>query len=309
MICAVILACAQGPAGAPSASISIPAPPSTVGQPFAALVSVRHAAGTQAEIRDWELDYGWEVVASGPAATAPAGAALADGAQWLVTARRFEILALEAGARSLPGPAVTLRGAAGGDLELTAPPAVLDLAAALAPGEDAARPTTGFRPPPAARGAQASWPWIAAAAGALALAAGAVAALVRARRKAGAPAPLDRLAALGELERAPREGEAASALHGELARLVRSALEPRPLAHLPDEEWLDTLAVHERALVEPVLARCARVKFAGLRPTGWATQETLGLARAALETLAARREPPGPPRPPAAPGANGSRAA
>ncbi len=167
---------------------------------------------------------------------------------------------------------------------------VLTVVGLLEEGEDEARPLHGF---PAgfsdAAGEEtgaARWPW--ALAIVILLSAGFW--WLWRRRARGVeetykPAPRE---SLTRLQAQPVEDlEAERLRHFELSRLVREATDASlgtDRSGLTDEEWLSTLetghqlGVNEHAELSRLLERCAAVKYAGKKPTAWATEEVFAQA-------------------------------
>ncbi|MEQ1895271.1 MAG: DUF4381 family protein, partial [Planctomycetota bacterium] len=169
--------------------------------------------------------------------------------------------------------------------------ALVRVASALAEGEDAPRPLTGFEgelgPAPEAGG----FPWAIAAGALVVLAALLTFFWLRRRRARGAPAPEatleERLAALQARAGAGEGREGCYAL----TRLLREHTDrfrKKDRAALTDEEWLAEVAASlevPKGAVEElggVFERAARVKYAGEEPSPWALEETFARARRAL---------------------------
>jgi len=174
-------------------------------------------------------------------------------------------------------------------------PAAVDVAPALAEGEDAPRPPRGFRAPIEWAGGAARLGLAAAVLAALVVA-GIVAWIVRRRaRNAVSPAQFSARDALAAIEVRPRDDAAgARAALYDLTRLVRGAVDARvseERAALTDEEWLHRIAgdtrVPEgvRSSVPRLLERAERIKYAGETPTRFAVDEALADARAIVDAL------------------------
>lgn len=257
-----------------------------VGEPFRLVLELEHAADES------------------PAALAPAELVLSD--SWLVLGREetrsevradgrtstlaWRVVSLEPGERSL---AEDLSGFAfgAGVARIQVGGALVSVASALAEGEDAPRPLTGFEgelgPAPEAGG----FPWAISAGALVVLAALLTFFWLRRRRARGAPAPEatleERLAALQARAGAGEGREGCYAL----TRLLREHTDrfrKKDRAALTDEEWLAEVAASlevPKGAVEElggVFERAARVKYAGEEPSPWALEETFARARRAL---------------------------
>jgi hypothetical protein len=285
-------ALAQAPA-APSAraplTASVRGPAAAaVGQPFELEVELVHQAGRRPTLQAGAAGDAWAVLAEHGSVTRPG-----PGGERETTTVRWTVVALEAGADARPE---LLAAYADGSLEapLVAPGGI-DVAAALAPGEDAPRPLHGFRSPAAGAGGWRWWHFLAL--GGIAAAASGLALCYSRRRHrkpgpAPPPTPLERLAAIDPRALAgPAEVQAA---HYAITAAVRAAFDARlgfdrdAAAGRTDEEWLAAarasgkLAASEGDLLADLLRACAAVKYGGARPTHWAVQETLERARALL---------------------------
>jgi hypothetical protein len=249
-----------------------------VGQPFVVSLRLEGPPGTALSPAQEApaLAGSWAILEISPLSV------LRSDERGIVLERRAQVVALEPGQRALPAELCEALGARASWLD--ASPPALSVSGVLASGEDAPRALIGvpddLRETRAAAGVPA-WVLVSSAL-VLALLAG-LAALVlvrraRARRAPCPPSPLEQLEALATS--AQNLGE----LHVALARLVRACTAAdRP--GLADEEWLQglTLAAEVRADLAQVLQACARAKYAGERPTGWAFEETCRLARRVLE--------------------------
>ncbi len=263
-----------------------------VGEPMLWTLDVVHPAGhPPVAAEPLELDLSWAVLDALAPLTLPFGERPG------VARTRFEwrVVALEPGALDAVAPRVEIGG-----VRVGVEPLRVTSTGVLREGEDEPRAPIGFRPVPGEEPrAGVAWLAPAAAGAALLLALGAFVALRRRRSFAPAPAPTfeERFAALSAAERG--DSDAVAGAHFALAELVREAGEARlgfAGRGCTDDEWL-ALAASRRAArdrpeggaladVERVLARCAAVKFAGERPTAWAFDETLELARGALDAFA-----------------------
>jgi hypothetical protein len=225
--------------------------------------------------------------------------------------RTFLLVSLEPGRREIPRGALAAHAIARG-LDWAPESLLLDVAPALAAGEDAPRPMRGLRTLPAREvSASLPWTWIGLGAILTGSAIGLVLWRSAARRggRAASPAsdPLDRLERLGaELARA--EGDALIVGHHELAGLLRAgspgneaprggaarngaAREPARGTALTDEEWMAQLEASgrvpqaERDRCARLLAELARVRFGGERPSSFAVDDAIREARALLLAL------------------------
>jgi hypothetical protein len=270
-----------------------------VGEPFTLTLVVRHG-GEDPPALDataLESDPTWAVLEPGERVSLPE-----PGDHGLLETRAsWRVVALEPGQRELPAPRVTLEGPDGAPQVLEVARASLEVQGLLAPGEDAPRPPGGFvglGPESATPGWRRALPW--GVAGLVACALGA-AWLGRRGRRAPAvvgPTPLERLAALeaGSLERP----EQVVALHVELTRLLRAAVDDRLGASpsgLSDLEWAQRLAARlgaERARpYAELLEACEPVKYGAEQPTHWAARERVARARelaAVVDAPAAAQE-------------------
>lgn len=267
--------------------------PSTVsiGEPFTLALDVLHAEG-QRILLDAPPDGGdafgdrWVVVEPRRVVRLPAG----DGSGRTLTQARWRLIGLEPGEHELttlgadafvPGAVVRIEPAV----------AQVLVRGELASGEDAARPTAGFREPPATaprrwRGVLIGWVGLLGVAGLGAF--GLM--LARVRRGSGAVAPVRSLARLAELD--PADDAARRDLYYTVSRLVRVALDGAAGARregLTDEEWAAATLEGGRLAREDVeraaalLRSCAEVKYANLTPTRFAAEELLTEARALIE--------------------------
>jgi hypothetical protein len=254
------------------------------GEPFEATLVVEHRRGETVEVdfAPLEADAGWLLLGPPERVHGEPQRLAGTAARW--SAR---LAAFEPGERELPLPRVTLADAGGAREELAVRGASVDVAGALAPGEDAPRPPRGFRPADVER-AGWPWPWLTAAAALLPVLA--ALAWLALRRRAPPPAPAtarERLERLGQRDLdAPAQ---VRELHYELTALVREELDRRAgasRAALTDEEWLAaaaaSLPVEAAAELAALLRASAEVKYGAHQPTPWAVRETLERARRVL---------------------------
>ncbi len=212
----------------------------------------------------------------------------------VVETARWNAIALEGGVAL---PEITLRWTTGGaEQTLRAAAAPVDVAIALAEGEDAPRPAPGFREPIAWSGGAARLVWVAAG---LALLLGGWIALRIARGRRGAvqaqaPAPEARLAEL--VVRARQDPDAGRDVLYGLTRLVREAVDARSgeaRVGETDGEWIRRTATDTRIpapardTARRLLERAERFKYAAEAPTRFAVDEALADARGVLDALAA----------------------
>jgi hypothetical protein len=268
-----------------------------VGQPVRFVLALEHDPATRVTLAEGDpfAPKGSEsapaLVADGPPELARE--ALPDGR--VRTAFVWTARALEGGSWAPASAALALDGPEG-ERALVALAEPLEVAPALAEGEDAPQPPTDFPPAPPER----TGGLVLAALALVLLAGGAALALLlarlaRRRAPARAPAPSaeERLDALGP--RAARPGEE-GALARELVALVRGTLDGALGARrdaFADEEWLAALeaearlAPEERALARNLLLSLEAARYGGPRPTRFALEEAIARARALVD--AARR--------------------
>lgn len=247
-----------------------------LGQPITCTLEVPHGGGATLEAPELELDYGWAVIAG------PEEQVLGWGTRF-----SWSLLALEAGARELPGVELQL----GGGERTLVPPASVQVAGALAAGEDAPRSLPGFRSVEE-RTSQVRPRhlfWIALALGLCVLTGLALRRRTSKPRAREEPSELERFQGLEPSLELP--------LAIQLAELLRAAAERRanldePLEGLTDEEWVAALtrlgALDGEASTEldALLSVCRDIKFAGARPTRFAIEELLTRSEALLGALA-----------------------
>ncbi len=189
----------------------------------------------------------------------------------------WSLFALEPEAGALPVPLLTLSGES---IDLVAPS--IDVAGALAEGEDAPRPARGFYSPDMDSEASGGGPWPLIVGGLAVLAL----MLWRARRRPvkQAESQLSLSSRLDQL-RADVDGDAlrVAALHSELTYLLRAAYGDDS-SGWSDEEWVERaeLSESQRADLRGVFSSCAEVKYGGARPTRFAVEETLQRAQALI---------------------------
>ena len=187
----------------------------------------------------------------------------------------WSLFALEPEAGALPVPLLTLSGES---IDLVAP--VIDVAGALAEGEDAPRPARGFHSPDMDSEASGDGPWLLIAGGL------AVLAFWSLRRRPAKQTELE-LSFSSQLEqlRSEMDGDAlrVAALHRELTHLLRAAYGDDS-SGWSDEEWIERaeLSESQRADLRGVFSSCAEVKYGGARPTRFAVEETLQRAQALI---------------------------
>lgn len=212
-----------------------------------------------------------------------------------VSRARWRVMALEGGALEFPALDVGVTGG-GVDQVLRATGPKLDVAHALAEGEDAPRPPRGFRDAPDVRTASARITWVVAGlVGTLLVFVG----LKLARRRKQPPmVPAPTAAArLAELERqAQAEPERAREHVFALTALVRGAIDAsvgESRVALSDEDWIRTVSSDARVPqasrdgAARLLADAERVKYAGETPTVFAVRDVLAKAQSALAALPA----------------------
>lgn len=259
-----------------------------VGEPATITLVASHEAGRDVRVGELALDDTWVLLET----HAPVALPDPDDDGRAVTRASWVVASLEPGRRALPEIDVELGEARAPRRAAVAVPE-LEVAGALAEGEDAPRPPRGFRevgplPEPAS-----PVPWLSGL-GALVVGLAALAVVRRRRRApraAPAPTPLERLA---ELERAPlASADDVRAVHFALTRLAREAVDARAhreRAGLTDDEWLAAargdVPAERRPELERLLAAAAEVKYGGGAPTEWAVRELLQDARRVLESLA-----------------------
>ena len=276
-------------------------PPSVgVGEPFELVLEIARPAGhdtASAGTPNGELvvDDSWvlfdtRLVPSGPDPARP---------ERIVTRWIWEVASLEPGERDLAVHGLQL-DADSDDSGIET--CTVRIAGVLAAGEDAPRPLRGFSAAFGAAEAEEDglprWAWILVGVMLHLLGLGPfllLRAWWRRRRKREAPDPplerLERLRGGAELD-----AEQLRARHYELSHLLRAATDERldrDRRAWTDEEWIAEVA-DDRSLDEAfrreiaaALDGCARVKYAGERPSAWAVDETFQSARAALEVLSA----------------------
>jgi hypothetical protein len=265
-----------------------------VGEPFALVLELEHPAELRASARDLAggalaLDESWVVLS----ADAPVRPPELDAGGAARTRRAWRVASLEPGERAL-GEMLSAFALPPEVTRIQLGDAVVRVAGVLGPDEDAPRPLrafpSGFADVAAAEERGARWPWAVGVLALVALGGGAAVVWVRRRRARPAPAPavspLERLAAL---ETSVAEHARESCF--ELTRLVRASADrarAQDRAGLTDEEWLAVLGAARvlpadaLAELEAVLARAARVTYAGEPASPWALEETFACARSAL---------------------------
>jgi len=210
-----------------------------------------------------------------------------------ITTARWGVCALDVGEHEL-APGGADYDWKDGPRRVEAPPVQVTIRGELAEGEDAPRPTVGFREPP-----PEEEPRTRALLAVLALGAFAAAGLVvwlarrRGRREPLAPPPTPRQRLLA-LRADGSEGFAE--LYYALSRALREVIDERleeSLAGCTDEEWIARRETRGGELPAELVERaaallraCERVKYGAEVPTRWAADEALGEARelaAALE--------------------------
>ncbi len=264
-----------------------------LGQPFALVLELVHPAalvGAELAAGELELDESWVVLGAEPVHSEPSAGAGQS------TRRAWRVASLEPGTRSL-GAALSGFALSERVTRIQVGEAEVRVRGVLAEGEDAPRPLREFPAgfaggdddvagaPPGA--------WLLGALVPFVLGAAWILSRRRARRVA-APSHATALERLAELERGLSDEHARAGCF-ELTRLLRGAADgarARDRSGLTDEEWLAELqAARELPAaadeLAAVLARAARVKYAGEPATPWALQETFQRARAALAALAA----------------------
>lgn len=254
-----------------------------VGEPLALTLVVQHAPAARCTLGpDWlEYDYSWLELA--PARLDPTGAA--SETRW-----RVQLASLEAGARELPTPQLSVELPGGGKAAVVWQPASLEFGAALAQEEDVPRPPRDFRPVGSEpRGSP--WLWSVLAGLAL-LVAGVLAGWwLRARRERPVPQPssAQRLAALRA--RDLDDAETVRELHYELTALLRGEIDQRhgaSRAALTDDEWLAQVAgrfdAESASELAELVAASRAAKYGAARPTRWAVEESLSRAQRVLES-------------------------
>lgn len=239
------------------------------------------------------LDYSWTLLDSQPVVIRRTpGQEL--GAE-LIATRRFRLVSLEAGERSLPTPA----------FEGIVPVVTRSFASLLAEGEDEPRPLIGFLELPAEPPAEAPRAWWPAAAlgGVLLFAVGALLLRRRAAQPAGSlPDPQLALSTLVAETKARGAGAAAiQAAHFQLTALLRAAFDYEPTLKrsrgaepadalsqrgATDEEWLVArsarLSEVDSAELAAWFAGCAEVKYGGAPATEWGLEARVEQARTFL---------------------------
>jgi len=213
--------------------------------------------------------------------------ALEPGRSWMIleppTIRRnsegdevltWSVIALEPDTGPLPVPVLLQDGVL---LSLTRPG--VEVVGALDEGEDEPRPFRGFLVPESVALTASSELWMFALVG-CALIAFALWFMSRWRKPQALSEPslTARLASLG----GPIDGDDPGVVHfhAELTRILRAAYSDDQ-AGWSDEEWIEhaDLSVAQREELKGLFAACAAVKYGGARPTRFAIEETLALAR------------------------------
>jgi hypothetical protein len=290
----------QGAAGGAQAGLTaeVRAPARVeVGEPFELTVELGHPSGARPVLLADAVGEGWVVLAEHGSVTRPAEAGDAAGPGREATEVRWTVVALEPAAEGLPE---LLAAYEGGALEAPYVEAGgIEVASALAPGEDAPRSVHGFRSGAGGAGGPRWWPWALVSA---AIAAAAGAWLLRKRRGVrasphAAPGPRERIGAID-----PRALDAAGvrAAYFEVTAALREAFDRRlgvERAGCTDPEWLAAarasgkLAEADLDLLSDLLRSSAAVKYGGAQPTHWALGETLDRARALLDGATAGAAP------------------
>ena len=255
-----------------------------IGEPVTVELVVRHGVDQRVDLQAARLvpDDSW-VLLEAPRVVR----ALQNGET--TTRATFTVLSLEPGTRAFHVDKLKLGGAL-----LASQPTTLAVRAALAPGEDAPRPHTGYREPRPFAGPRSVVP-AALVLGIAALLAIALWVWRRSSRKAPEPVRVvtarERLAALGQA----REPAAARAAFFECTRLLRETTDrrlARELDGLTDEEWLAAtpaalLRPDVHAGLERFLRRAERVKYGLEAPTGFAVEEAVREVNELIDALEA----------------------
>jgi len=186
----------------------------------------------------------------------------------------WTVIGLEPDTGPLPVPILLQDGAR---VPLAMPE--VEVGGELTAGEDELRPSRSFLVPESVALTESSALWMFAQAG-FALIAIAVWLLSRWRTPQPLPEPSlsARLDALGRT--VDGEDPGVVPLHAELTQILRAAYS-EDQAGMSDEEWIERadLSVVEREELKGLFATCAAVKYGGARPTRFAVEETLALAR------------------------------
>lgn len=227
-----------------------------------------------------------------------------------ITRGTWRVAALEGG--ELVPPALKVewnrRGSTGGEpgrdpgkdkgsIEATAP--TIPVAHALSDGEDAARPSKGFRPTPAFAEQRSKTAWIALYL-VVVSGLGFLAWRRRGRKPAPAamPAPLELLVAIEA--RAKAEPERSREAVYDLTALLRSAIDAflsERSSALTDAAWMARIQPDERvpagvrSASARILANAESAKYARIAPSRFALDEMFADARNALEALAVTPKP------------------
>jgi len=265
-----------------------------VGEPIAIVVDAAHEAGGYARALEPYLDRAspWVFL----------GSSRESGATSTRLSWRF--VALDAEETTPPEVKFTLRARADEDprvVRATASP--IELASALAEGEDAPRPLLGLRELPdgaAAGGAEDTARALLLGAFALAVVALALTAWRLRRRALGRLGPIDTASAADRIAVLAASDAPLKARHFELTRVLRAALDAR--RGWTDEELARALeadpAMRGRLgedaceAAADVLRRAAPTKYAGARPTEFAVRETFEAAERAVRALKPRDAAP-----------------
>lgn len=212
-----------------------------------------------------------------------------------VTTARWGVCALDVGEHEL-----VVGGAdydwKDGPRRVEAPPVQVTVRGELADGEDAPRPTVGFREPPPEEAPRTRALLAVLALGAFAGAGLLVwIALRRGRREPIAPSPTPRQRLLA-LRADGSEGFAE--LYYALSHALREVIDEQlgePLAGCTDEEWIARRRARRGDLSPELVERaatllgaCERVKYGAEVPTRWAADEALGAARELATALEPR---------------------
>jgi hypothetical protein len=229
-----------------------------------------------------------------------------------ITRATWRVAALEGGELALPALKVewTRRGNPGGEPgrdkgSIEALPPKISIAHALSEGEDAPRPSKGFRPTPAFAQQRSKTAWIALY---LVVVSGLGFLAWRQRRRkpatSVAPAPLQLLAAIEA--RAKAEPERSRETVYDLTALLRAAVDAflsEKARALTDAAWIARIAPDERvpagvrSASARILGNAESAKYARIAPSRFALDEMLADVRSALEALALAPRPAPAPAP------------
>jgi len=264
-----------------------------VGEPMRWTVEIHHPKELIPLLPGEDLGLGSEwVVLEDYGATTEASPDGIDEVGFWITRKSWQVVALRK-AKVLPSLEIFF-GEGSGALSVLTSEGELVVQSLLGPGEPFARPRRTFRDPlQPVQEERTPW-WLIAPGVSLVLVVGW---WLFARKRRG-PKSTPRVAPLAQLEsmgqELPDDLQSLQSLHYSLTSLVREATEERlgtSFSGTTDEEWLDLVRSDARVRgdVEEQLSRvfesAQSVKYARIKPSQYAVEETLSAAREVIESM------------------------